>query len=705
MRRLLTLLALVLSLPLLGASSDGTRPRHYVVTLVDGADASGFIVQRPLSRGRMLVVGDREVLQADPRVASVEPFDASKKVFASARKAAVSGRPFVTLNVTFHDDVSFDDAQRAINAAGGTTMTSLPIDFDSPHRVRARVPATAVETLAADEAVFAITSRTLAKKSTNANAARISNVTPLFSAPYNLDGDGMVLSEFELGAADATNPEFTGRLTLHFTTATNREHATHVAGTMIAAGLDARAKGMAPAATLHAFDANVDPGPMQDLKEALPSFGVVADNNSWDFSLGWQVDPDTFKWVWYGVEDEYGAYDPDYSTPYEESAVKSGMPLLVHSSGNDAANGHPSLSSPWSPHLHTDDSGKTIKNETFCYSQNGTGTDCPVTSAPNCSAGTSTLTHERHCETAKHPTYGPPLTVGLIASTKNVLSVGAVDANGNVTGFSSQGPTRDGRVKPEVVAKGTCQFSTWLTGKSENFSSCAGTPPPNYALLDGTSMSAPVVTGISALVAQQWRKTFGSGFPNAPTMKALLIAGATDLGNAGPDYVYGFGLVDAKNSVDLVIADAGAGLRIRRGSIRNGETLHIPMTLAAAQPVRIVLEWFDPEFVLSPDDDLHAKTLLNDLDVRVVGPDGSTTFPYVLNPNQPSSGATRGINNIDTTEEVEIRNAPAGTYDIVVHGTLCTGCSPAQDFVVVANAPLAAPAPPAPGPRRRSVRH
>jgi hypothetical protein len=58
-------------------------------------------------------------------------------------------------------------------------------------------------------------------------------------------------------------------------------------------------------------------------------------------------------------------------------------------------------------------------------------------------------------------------------------------------------------------------------------------------------MASPVVTGIAALLTEQWRKTFTGANPKAAeTLKALILAGAQDLGNPGPDYTYGFGLVE-----------------------------------------------------------------------------------------------------------------------------------------------------------------
>ena len=278
--------------------------------------------------------------------------------------------------------------------------------------------------LADDERVFGIYGPRRAIKADNAIAAQLSHVTPLFTAPYNLSGNGVVLSEFELANADTSHPEFSGRFTSHVSgspISPDSRHATHVAGTMIAQGIDPRAKGMAPAASLHEFNANDDYAVMLDNKSTtLPGLSVVADNNSWGYAFGWQNDSSGSAEVWYGDSDLLGGYTALDSAPYDKVARTTPV-VFVHSAGNDAIEGQPSFSSVYSPHAHADDSGNVITGQIFCYSQDGSGTDCP---SPTCSTGLL------HCETTRHPTYGPYFTIGLIANAKNVVAVGAVDASG-----------------------------------------------------------------------------------------------------------------------------------------------------------------------------------------------------------------------------------------------------------------------------------
>jgi hypothetical protein len=123
--------------------------------------------------------------------------------------------------------------------------------------------------------------------------------------------------------------------------------------------------------------------------------------------------------------------------------------IFVHS--NDGSQGISPVDPPWFPHGHVNDNGDVIK-ETFCYSQNGSGTDCPT---PTCTAGPT------HCETAKHPTYGPFNTMGLLSAVKNVIAVGATDLNGEI---ASSFARATGRPREAILwPKGVNQFSTPMT--------------------------------------------------------------------------------------------------------------------------------------------------------------------------------------------------------------------------------------------------
>ncbi|HUP49330.1 MAG TPA: S8 family serine peptidase [Thermoanaerobaculia bacterium] len=661
------------------------RSRHYILTPADvlspadqaGLAMRGIEVTQPLSGGRYLV----RVAPGVTVDASYERLTAEKKIHRGALRAATSGRPFASVNVLFHDDVPFEAARSVITEAGGTFEDPLQLGFEVPMRIGARIPSTALLALAADERVLLVYGpMRLRPVLHNAFSGRVSGVDVLHQAPYGLTGAGVVLSFFELYPADATHREFAGRLTTHLTPCpghSSAAHSTHVAGTMIAAGIEPKAKGMAPAATLHQFSVCEDN--FLNIKEKLSrDYGVVADNNSWGYSVGWcNSGPDCDGWVWEDTNVYYGAYDRFYTAPLDKITRTAGV-LFVHSAGNDALKRGPT-SAPFA-HKHTDHNGDLIPG-TFCYSADGSRNDCPT---PACSAGTE------FCEAVRHPQIvadlpAPYGSIGLTASAKNVIAVGALSvsvANPGtrvIASFSSHGPTRDGRVKPDLMARGTSVFST--------------TPNERYGNNDGTSMAAPAVVGMAALVTEQWRITYGGQTPSPAVLKTVLIAGAEDEGNPGPDYVYGFGTANAKNAVDLVLADGGTGRRVRSGALAHGGTFEVPLTAAAGQTVRVVLGWSDPEVVIFPSDGLATATLVNDLDLKVITPGGETLLPYVLDRSQPTQPATRGVNTIDNTEVLEFTAAAAGQYRVVVTGTRIMAQSP-QQFVVVASADMQAdPAP------------
>ena len=118
------------------------------------------------------------------------------------------------------------------------------------------------------------------------------------------------------------------------------------------------------------------------------------------------------------------------------------------------------------------------------------------------------------------------------ADAPGVIAVGAVDMGGILAGFSSRGPTADGRIKPDVVAPGVGVVTVEARGSG-------------YVRLNGTSFAAPLVSGACALLHQA-KPTWGPG----DFLQALKQT-AEDLGEAGPDTLYGWGLIDATRASGL----------------------------------------------------------------------------------------------------------------------------------------------------------
>jgi subtilisin family serine protease len=131
------------------------------------------------------------------------------------------------------------------------------------------------------------------------------------------------------------------------------------------------------------------------------------------------------------------------------------------------------------------------------------------------------------------------------ADADSIVSVGAVYSDGTIAGFSSTGPTSDGRTKPEVVAQGVSVYVAGGTG--------------SYHSADGTSYATPLTAGVAALVF--------SAHPTWTPMQVrnVLMQTAKPLYNnaAGmttrPNNFFGWGMVDALKAVQSTTSDSNDG--------------------------------------------------------------------------------------------------------------------------------------------------
>jgi hypothetical protein len=235
-------------------------------------------------------------------------------------------------------------------------------------------------------------------------------------------------------------------------------------------------------------------------------------------------------------------------------------------------------------------------------------------------------------------------------SSKNALDVGAVDnATNTIAYFSSRGPLQDGRIKPEIVAGGWGITST--------------TPYNTYGTDYGTSMSAPTATGTLGLLYERYRQLHGGSNPTGALIKAVTCNSADDMGNPGPDYTFGFGVLNARNAVEALENNT-----YFTGTLNNGgnATFTIPSVPAGTAQVKILLYWSD---AAAPP--YSTTAIINDLDLTVTAPDATVHHPLILDATgtNVNNTAVEGVDTKNNIEQVVIDNPPAGNFTVTVNGT------------------------------------
>lgn len=485
----------------------------------------------------------------------------------------------------------------------------------------------------------------------NRNAAISCGASVLRLAPYLVEGTGLTVGEWDAGAVRVTHQEFGTRVSVE-DGATAEDHATHVCGTLAAAGVVANARGMAPALGVVSYEWVGDTAEMTARGAAYPGEPdkIYLSNHSYGIVRGWEATGlASPEWKWYGtgivpssVDPAFGRYD---TNAREADDLAASLPyfLMVRSAGNDRSD-NPSAGDPVS--LNT--AGINVVAYSAASHPPGDGLY---------RGGYDTLTSE--------------------AGAKNALTVGAVKdavvggqrslAGATMPSYSSWGPTDDGRIKPDLVANGDSLYSTLATGNTA------------YGTYSGTSMAAPTATGTAALLVQWWDRIFPGHALRASSLKALLIHTADDLGTAGPDYRYGWGLINGRAAADLLqVAKDVPGARpvIEDYLTPAAPTRTYVLTWDGQSPIRATLCWTDPAGTASTSTDSRTARLVNDLDLLVTGPTRLTHRPWIMpwvgnwTSARLSTAASTGANHTDNVEQV-LLSAPdrTGDYTITVSFT------------------------------------
>ncbi|WP_296618360.1 GEVED domain-containing protein [Marivirga sp.] len=422
----------------------------------------------------------------------------------------------------------------------------------------------------------------------------------------NLNGDNMTAHVWDGGLALASHQEYDGpggtnRFSVGDGTSTTNYHSAHVTGTIMASGVDAQAKGMAPHANAVGYDWS------NDLSEATnaAASGMLVSNHSYGYR-GDQL-PD-----WY-----FGAYIEE-SRDWDNLMYNSPYYMMVVAAGNDG------------------------NQDTY------NGSPLEGNSAYDKLSGHSTSKNNLVVANAQDAN---------IDSNGNLISV-------SINSSSSEGPTDDYRIKPDITGNGTGVYSTYESSNTA------------YNSITGTSMASPNVAG-SILILQEHANNLFGNYVRAATLKGVVLHTADDKGIAGPDAIWGWGLMNAKRAAETMTG-AGTSSKVEELTLNNGQTYSVTIESDGTSPLLASISWTDQGGTANTGTtNDNTPVLVNDLDIRVT--QNSTTYsPYRLTGVNSNS---KGDNNVDPFERVDINNA-SGSYTITVShkGSLASG---SQDFSLV----------------------
>ncbi len=313
----------------------------------------------------------------------------------------------------------------------------------------------------------------------------------------------------------------------------------------------------------------------------------------------------------------------------QADALYSGIGARITS--NSFSNGCNSGYSTWSQALDKDAYDNPNMVHVFSSGNNG-GSPCNNAYVPGTGWGTITGGHKMG---------------------KNVITVGNNDKNDNIAGSSSKGPATDGRIKPDITAVGTSVRST------------AGAPlssDNSYSTKTGTSMACPGVSGSVAVLMEAYKDHNNGMEPHGALIKGILMNGADDLGNAGPDFTFGYGRINVRRSYEIIENGWTATDSISSGDSATF-TFNIPANTAQA---KFMIIWSDRESAPSAGADL-----VNDLDLEVTY-NNTTYLPWVLDPSHNVAAITslpvRKRDSLNNIEQVTLDNPAAGAATIKVRG-------------------------------------
>ncbi|MBI5000146.1 MAG: hypothetical protein HZB92_01260 [Euryarchaeota archaeon] len=256
------------------------------------------------------------------------------------------------------------------------------------------------------------------------------------------------------------------------------------------------------------------------------------------------------------------------------------------------------------------------------------------------------------------------ITVGMSEGYKPHKSVSADNINEWVTA-SADGPTADGRIKPDFVAP-----STWGAGVRSHSPTATATGEQiisnDYLYASGTGGSAAMACGAATLFADYYNRTNGAR-PSPAMVKAALVNGATDMDDAVntppiPNGREGWGRINLTN----VIAPDFKVFYDDQSSPLADNTQKVYSNISVTddtKPFKVSLVWTD---VPAPNATGAGRALINDLNLTVISP-GGTEYHGNQFTNGWSNSSMTGYDTANNVECVYVQTPQLGIWAIRIN--------------------------------------
>ncbi len=249
----------------------------------------------------------------------------------------------------------------------------------------------------------------------------------------------------------------------------------------------------------------------------------------------------------------------------------------------------------------------------------------------------------------------------VVANAKNILYFQSGATLKRINESSSQGPTNDFRVKPDISGIGTQVISSTVSNNLNEMNL--------YSTSSGTSMAAPNISGSLVLLQEFYNQTKGE-LPLSSTLKALTINTALDAGDDGPDPNFGWGIMDSMKSA-ITISENVTNETILEGTISQGEEIIFGLEFYNDEnEISVTMCWTDPEGdSLDSALDKNVPVLVNDLDLRIIESETIEYFPYAFsldNKINNDKWAIKTDNFVDNVERVDFNKNTGASYKIKI---------------------------------------